>query len=409
MAWGDSRRRRSESLRQAIEQAFAGAGEAFVQLDRNAEFLRSRVAAYQRLASVRSIGQESIDFDKLMAIVDAVTNRYLGAAERFNAAQRGSADTDLTSEAQAVTAALLAANAQVLEFEARHPTIARALADATAQRSELMRRGDQALAAARAAGTAMAERGLVSAVLNDLIARLRTEDIRRHATPTISPDLADATASIETLADTAVGLSNEIVGLYLGFDEQYVSLRTRLDAADVRVSRASEILSHLRRRYSLECSRDLDGIPEKAEEKLALARESFGSLAALRRQGQWDDVRSVREQVRQYLSEVDRDVAMVEERQTGIDDIAADPGGALAQVRFRLTDAQRLAVSSGGEVLRAEGETLNVLAVRLGAAEQLVASTRPDLWELHQELKAIETLVAGSVARMRRLLGGAGV
>lgn len=408
MAWGDARRRRTQSLRQANDQAFTVAGEAFVQLDHNAEFLRSRVAAYQRMVPGRSSVQDSIDFDTVMANVDAVTSRYLVAAEHFNADQRGPVVADLTRETQAVTAALLAANAQVLEFEARHPSIARVLADATALRSELTRRGDQALAAARSAGSAMSERGLVSAVLDDMLARLRTEEIRRSAAPAISPDLADLTASIETLADRAVGLANEIVALHLGFDDQYVALRTRLDAADVRVSHAGETLSHLRRHYALECSRDLDGIPEKALEKLSLAHESFGSLAALRRQGQWDDVRSVREQVRQSLSEVDHHIAMVEDRQAGIDDIAADPSGALAKVRFRLTDAQRLAVSSGGKVLLAEGETLDVLAVRLGFAERLVASTRPDLWKLHQELKAIETLVAGSVARMRHLLGGAG-
>ena len=77
----------------------------------------------------------------------------------------------------------------------------------------------------------------------------------------------------------------------------------------------------------------------------------------------------------------------------------ANPTETENKVRFKLRDAQQLAINRG--VVAEWGSVLDAQLARIDRASNALTGTHPDYWSYLQDLDTISDFIAGVIDRMR--------
>lgn len=177
------------------------------------------------------------------------------------------------------------------------------------------------------------------------------------------------------------------------------SVTTRLNAVRTRTEGLPPAFSALLREFNAASSADLSGNAQQAE---VLLERAGARLDEARRAA--DDARpelalDLATEVRIDLAAAEELVDSVTERLAALRAVRKNPEAKVDEVRFRLRDAQLLAVQRD---LTAEwGSVLDAQLDRIDRAVDALTGVHPDYWAYVRDLDAVSDFIAGVVDRMR--------
>lgn len=177
------------------------------------------------------------------------------------------------------------------------------------------------------------------------------------------------------------------------------SIATRISAVTTRAEQLGPARSALLREFSAACSNDLVDNDRVAAAASASAdaelRTARGEIAAGRPEGALTHCALARD----HLRAADDAVDAVTDRLRSLRAVRADPAAVADKVRFRLRDAQQLAVQR--DLVGEWGSTLDAQVDRLDRARAALDGVHPDYWTYVTDLEAIDRFIGGVVDRMR--------
>ena len=358
----------------------------------------------QLLAEIEDGIAATRDADSTRQVVDEwapVRERHAAATETYLQLQRSGPDAPYESASvyQDCTRALEHVSAEMTAFRDRfgkNLSRARAAREASAQAARQARvAANQAVAALdRPESLAFLHYPSVIAAVDVLSAQVRTLDTvtdiadQRHAATAVS----DAAAAVHTAIAAAPQRGVEV-------QNAVRSIRTRISAVATRAEQLAPARSALLREFSAACSNDLvdnDRVAAKAasaaEWELQAARSEISA-------GRPEAALARCSRAREHLREADDAVDAVTARLRSLREVRAHPSEMADKVRFRLRDAQQLAmqrnlVDEWGSVLDAQVDRIDRACASLGGVS-------PDYWAYLTDLEAIDRFIIGVVNRMR--------
>ncbi len=181
------------------------------------------------------------------------------------------------------------------------------------------------------------------------------------------------------------------------------SVTTRLAAVRTRAEGIGPAYSSLLREFNAASSADLADNERKSRRAIEAAEAALGRARAAATENNPEFALDLTTSARGFLAEAEQQVDAVPKRLTLLRAIRADPQEHAKAVRFRLRDAQMLAVSRG---LVAEwGSVLDAQAARIDRISETLSGRHPDYWAYVAELDAVTEFIAGIVDRMRKQAG----
>lgn len=276
--------------------------------------------------------------------------------------------------------------------------------------------------ASRAATTIVAQTEQAKSLTMQARQKLATADPRFAAYPSVAGragELDDAFRDLATAADShqlalMAEASAQVLATIAAIDEALAgapqreeqarrgisSVMTRLDAARTRAEAMRPAMSALLREFHQNSSAGLNHNEGKAAEHFGRAASLIDEAKVAQREQRPEDALELVSQVRTQLAEADKLVDEVADRLALLRDLRRDPTASEKDVRFKLRDAQRLAVSRG-----LVGEWGSVLDAQVGRIDRTVGELRgrhPDYWAYHLALQEVSSYIAEVVARMRK-------
>ncbi|MGW6693100.1 hypothetical protein ACWF62_04920 [Rhodococcus sp. NPDC054953] len=234
----------------------------------------------------------------------------------------------------------------------------------------------------------------VIAAVDVLAGQVRTLDA-----VTNSADERDAAAAVTDAAAAVHALLAAAPGRGAEAQNAVRSIATRISAVATRADQLGPARSALLREFSAACSNDLvdnDRIAASAaaaaEQEVAAAR---GEIAAGRPEAALAHCASARD----HLREADAAVDAVTDRLRSLREVRANPARTADTVRFRLRDAQQLAMQR--DLVGEWGSVLDAQVDRIDRACAALDGVHPDYWTYTTDLEAIERFIVGVVDRMR--------
>ncbi|WP_324192163.1 hypothetical protein [Nocardia puris] len=384
-----------------IEGAKARLAEAFLDMDRRQSAADAAVhAAEQVFADPRYAAA----WEPVRARCYAAAGAYLSLIEELETGQReGTAPPQGQTRADAVTRQLLDAARAVDEFyqadrsQLEHavsvlrtvPQLAqRVLAAAAEERGRVVGSEYAGYPSVRRAAAAVDEAMLtLESAGPDTPAGAVREAANRLET--VRRELSDALAqapSRRAAAQTAIA-----------------SVRTRVDAVRHRAERVSEAYSALLREFNAASSADLANNERDSQRAIDAAADALARARAASGENNPELALELTSTARGNLAEAEQRIEAVTGRLALLRSVRADPQEKAKAVRFRLRDAQMLAVSRG---LVAEwGSVLDAQAERIERITETLSGRHPDYWAYVTELDAVTEFIAGVVDRMRKHAG----
>lgn len=177
------------------------------------------------------------------------------------------------------------------------------------------------------------------------------------------------------------------------------SVTTRIGAVRTRSEGLAPAYSALLREFNAASSADLAGNDRRAAEMLTKAEESLAAARAALSAGQPEQALDHATAARSQLSVAEQNVDAVTGRLATLHAVRENPGAKVEAVRFRLRDAQHLAVQRG---MTAEwGSVLDAQLARIDRAVDSLTGIHPDYWAYVRDLDAVTDFITGVVQRMR--------
>ncbi|WP_062966712.1 hypothetical protein [Nocardia gamkensis] len=181
------------------------------------------------------------------------------------------------------------------------------------------------------------------------------------------------------------------------------SVTTRLAAVRTRAEGVPQAFSALLREFNAASSADLANNERESQRAIEAADAALGRARTAAAENNPEFALDLTTSARGFLAEAEQRVDAVTKRLTLLRAIRSDPQEQAKAVRFRLRDAQMLAVSRG---LVAEwGSVLDAQAARIDRISETLSGRHPDYWAYVTELNAVTEFIAGVVERMRRQAG----
>lgn len=214
-----------------------------------------------------------------------------------------------------------------------------------------------------------------------------------------------------TAASSAVAAATEARSLAADLPERaerirtgHLSVRTRRDAIVTQQARLPEVMSQLRRRYTVDAWRSVDGAPERVAAALRQVEEGLVELDGLVAQRPLDVPAAtlLLANVRTAINDANEDLRAATDRLQRLDSLADDPDSLLERLRRRLVDARRFVSALPGSDPNRYGPVLDGLARRTENLREQIGATRPDWGAVIAEADAIE---AGLDAMIRTARG----
>ncbi|WP_324190827.1 hypothetical protein [Nocardia beijingensis] len=181
------------------------------------------------------------------------------------------------------------------------------------------------------------------------------------------------------------------------------SVTTRIAAVRTRAEGVPQAFSALLREFNAASSADLANNERESQRAIEAADAALGRARAAAAENNPEFALDLTTSARGFLAEAEQRVDAVTKRLALLRAIRSDPQEHAKAVRFRLRDAQMLAVSRG---LVAEwGSVLDAQAARIDRISETLSGRHPDYWAYVAELDAVTEFIAGVVDRMRKQAG----
>ncbi|WP_225725841.1 MULTISPECIES: hypothetical protein [unclassified Nocardia] len=181
------------------------------------------------------------------------------------------------------------------------------------------------------------------------------------------------------------------------------SATTRLAAVRTRAERLDPAYSGLLREFNAASSADLANNGRESQRAIDAADSALGRARAALTDDNPELALDLTTAARDHLAEADRLVDAVTKRLTLLREVRENPQEKAKATRFRLRDAQMLAVGRG---LTAEwGSVLDAQSARIDRITESLTGRHPDYWAYVTELDAVAEFVAGVVDRIRKQAG----
>lgn len=390
-----SRRPSDETRSDAALNQLAG---TFLDMDRRQSIAESAVAAALALSPKPGLSDE---WAGVQAACYEASAAYLDVTGR---------SSDQDSGGRPPTGAEIASAGSLLEgaqsgldaFYARH----RALLDSSANKvSAVSTDADAVLREAHAARQLLAGAdqrllGYPSVVVarNDLDGATAQLDLARAQGNPV------ATGEANELVRLAVAAVSEALGAAPQREEQarrtLASVRTRIDAVRTRTEGLPPLVSALLREFNARSSADLVDNDKTSRSHIDRAEALLAQAVAARDGQRPEDAIALANQARSELADAERDVDAVADRLALLREVKSEPAKHAGDVRFRLRDAQRLAVDRG--VVAEWGSVLDAQAERIQRIVDGVTGAHPDYWAYHRSLAEVSEFITHVVGRIRQ-------
>jgi len=181
------------------------------------------------------------------------------------------------------------------------------------------------------------------------------------------------------------------------------SVTTRLAAARNRGERLAPAYSELLREFNAASSADLANNGQDSQRAIDAADAALVRARAAAAANNPEFALELTTSARGYLAEAEQKVDAVTKRLTLLREVRVNPQEKAKAVRFRLRDAQMLAVSRG--LVGEWGSVLDAQVDRIDRITENLSGRHPDYWAYVAELDAVADFVAGVVDRMRKHAG----
>jgi hypothetical protein len=205
-------------------------------------------------------------------------------------------------------------------------------------------------------------------------------------------DVRDAAQALQAAIEAAPAREREA-------RSALASVRTRLEAVRTRSERLAPAFSTLLREFNVASSADLSGNEKASDRHIEQAAEDMSAARAAADSGNPEQALEYITQARAHLSDAEELVDAVTGRVDQLRAVKSNPREKEQAVRFKLRDAQQLALNRG---LVAEwGSVLDAQLARIERASTALTGTHPDYWSYVQDLDSISGFIAGVIDRMR--------
>jgi septation ring formation regulator EzrA len=177
------------------------------------------------------------------------------------------------------------------------------------------------------------------------------------------------------------------------------SVTTRSNAVRTRAAGLRPAFSSLLREFNAASSADLSGNEQQATALLERAEKRLDEARAAVADARPELALDLATDVRAELAAAEELVDAVTDRLATLRSVRENPRAKVDEVRFRLRDAQQLAVQRD---LTAEwGSVLDAQLDRIDRAVEALTGVHPDYWAYVRDLDAVSKFIAGVVQRMR--------
>ncbi|MGV9234629.1 hypothetical protein [Streptomyces nigra] len=402
---------RAENQRAEAQAAKDAAAAAFYELDTAQRDLRISIETIAAVDDSPAARRAVEGFEALGRRLDEASHRYIQAVDAHDLDR-----DDLEASAAGRARAELSRAKDDLDGVRREldrfadglgPLLGKAETQ-LARLAPAVERARQGLLAASNALDAVRESGLRA---DDLAARLAAlgpeltllnEGAGRHGVPQTlerAERVAREAGAIRAEAERLPERAAEI-------DHRLVSLRTRAQALTTRAEQVEPVLSELRRRFTVACWQDLQGVPETAAENVRQAEVKLAEARAARDAQRWPDATALLSTVRALLNATDESVSAAGDRLRRLNEVQKDPEREIERTRFAIRDAQRLAMAGRNTPDPRHARPLDESVARLERAIGTLEGRHPDYWHFLTETEAVRQSVARVVARIREERGG---
>ncbi|WP_433600206.1 hypothetical protein ACQPXH_32470 [Nocardia sp. CA-135953] len=181
------------------------------------------------------------------------------------------------------------------------------------------------------------------------------------------------------------------------------SVATRSAAVHTRGERVAPAYSELLREFNAASSADLANNGPKSKKAIDAADAALVRARAAAAENNPESALDLTTSARGHLTEAEHLIDAVTKRLTLLREVRENPQEKAKAVRFRLRDAQMLAVSRG--LVGEWGSVLDAQADRIDRITESLSGRHPDYWAYVTELDKAAEFVAGVVDRMRKQAG----
>ncbi|GAB4589843.1 hypothetical protein [Nocardia sp. IFM 10818] len=178
------------------------------------------------------------------------------------------------------------------------------------------------------------------------------------------------------------------------------SAGTRLAAARHRAERIPPAMSALLREFHAASSADLANNEREAHRAIDAADADLSRARAALQNNDPEQTLELTTSARAHLAAAEEQADAVTDRLALLREVRAQPQDKAKAVRFKLRDAQMLAVNNG--LVAQWGTVLDAQSDRLERVSGSLTGRHPDYWAYVSELDAISAFIAGVVDRMRK-------
>jgi chromosome segregation ATPase len=403
---------RAESQRAEAQAAKDAAAAAFYELDTAQRDLRISIETITAVEASPAARRAITDFEALGRRIDEVSHQYIQAVDvhdldrdDLEASAAAHARTELTKAKDELD------NAK-RELDRFTDGLGPLLGKAETQLARLapaVERARQGLLSASNALDAVRGSGLQA---DDLAARLAAlapeltklnQGAGQHGVPQTLERAERVAREAEAVRVEAERLPEKAAEI----DHRLVSLRTRAQALTTRAGQVEPVLSELRRRFTVACWQDLQGVPDQAGENVRQAELKLKEAQAARDEQRWPDATALLSTVRALLNSTDESVSAAGDRLRQLNAVQKDPQQEIDRTRFAIRDAQRLAMAGRNTPDPRHARPLDDSVARLERAIGTLEGRHPDYWHFLTETEAVRQTVARVVAQIREERGGA--
>lgn len=165
------------------------------------------------------------------------------------------------------------------------------------------------------------------------------------------------------------------------------------------MQRVGPAMSALLREFSAASSNDLANNGRQAQQAVDTADAELSRARAALNNHDPEQTLELTTSARGHLATAEERADAVTDRLTLLRQVRDQPQERAKTVRFKLRDAQMLAVNNG--LVPQWGSVLDAQAERLDRVTGALVGRHPDYWTYVSELDAISAFIAGVVDRMR--------
>ncbi|MFF7788968.1 hypothetical protein [Streptomyces sp. NPDC007991] len=401
---------RAESQRAEAQAAKDAAAAAFYELDTAQRDLRISIETITAVDNSHAARRAVADFDALGRRIDEASRQYINAVDAHDL-DRDDLEASAASRARTeLTAAKEELGRVKQELDRFTEGLGPLLGKAETQLARLapaVERARQALLAASNALDSVRATGLQA---DDLAARLAAlspeltklnQGAGQHGVPQTLERAEQVTRGAEAVRVEAERLPERAAEI----DHRLVSLRTRAQALTTRSEQVEPILSELRRRFSVACWQDLQGVPGVAAENVRQAERKLAEAQSARDEQRWPDATALLSTVRALLNTTDEAVSAAGDRLHRLNAVQKDPQQEIERTRFAIRDAQRLAMAGRNTPDPRHARPLDDAVSRLERAIATLDGRHPDYWHFLTETEAVRRAVAHVVSEIREERG----